>query len=144
MHQRLLKVMDKQEKLLDDFIRKSVKNVQVEKTSSDFTATIMSQIVATKQAEVKKYKKLISRPVWAAILIIVFGLFIYLNLEVDSEKVSLLSKIDFNFIKQSRLIKEIPIFSISNTVIISISALAIMTMIQVPIYINYFNKRLRM
>tara|TARA_R110002051_G_scaffold157113_2_gene228710 strand:+ start:4856 stop:5266 length:411 start_codon:yes stop_codon:yes gene_type:complete len=136
--------MDKKEKLLDDFLRKSIKNVRVEKTSADFTANIMSQIAVAKQSEVKRYKKLISRPVWAAIFIIVFGLFIYLNLDGYSDRVSLFSKINFNFIKESKLIKEISIFSINKIVSISIAVLAVMTMIQVPIYKNYFNKRLRM
>ncbi len=136
--------MDEQQKIIDSFVRKTIKSTETEKPSIDFTANIMSKIIIEKQSEATKYKSLISKLGWAAIFIVVTSLFAFFYLNDTTEELGWLSTIDYSVFKENQLMQFLSTISMTNSAVYGIIALAVMTIIQVPIYRNYYNKRLRM
>lgn len=128
--------MDKEQKNIDDFIGKAMQSLPVQKTSADFTDLIMSKVVVEKPSAVTTYTSLISKPVWALIFVLVSGLCVYLSFFGTEESVSWLPNTNYNFL--TSLFKNI---HLNNSLIYGIAALALMTLIQVPIYKNYYKNK---
>tara|TARA_R110002049_G_scaffold290103_3_gene473387 strand:+ start:5961 stop:6362 length:402 start_codon:yes stop_codon:yes gene_type:complete len=131
--------MDEQKKYTDRFVRKTLKNVAVEKPSIDFTATIMSQITVAKQSEVTRYSALISKQAWVVIFIVIGSICVYFSVFYTEGEASWLPQLDYSMFTDLNLFSGL---SMSNSVVYGIMALAVMTIVQVPIYLNYYNKRL--
>lgn len=128
--------MNKEQKHIDDFIGKAMQSLPVQKTSADFTDLIMSKVVVEKTSTATTYKTLISKPVWALIFVIVGGLCVYISFFGTEESVSWLPNKNYNFL--TSLFKNI---HLNNSLIYGIVALALMTLIQVPIYKNYYKNK---
>ncbi|MCK0158371.1 hypothetical protein MWU65_14340 [Cellulophaga sp. F20128] len=133
--------MDEQKIYTDRFVRKTLKNVDVEKPSVDFTSTIMSQITVAKQSEVTRYSALISKQAWVVIFIVTCSICVYFSVFYSEEKASWMPQLDYSLFTDLNLFSGL---SMSSSVVYGIMALAVMTIVQVPIYVNYYNKRLKM
>lgn len=134
--------MDKNEKALEDLIQKAIKNIELEKPSMDFTTNVMASVKTVAQSEVTKYRSPISKTAWAVIFGIMGVLCVYLFLNMEGEETSWLSGIDYSFITDSKLVSGLSHISIPGSVVYGIVALAVMTILQVPIYKRYYDKRL--
>ncbi|ADY28331.1 hypothetical protein [Cellulophaga lytica] len=128
--------MNKEQKHIDDFIDKTIQSLEKEKPSVDFTSLVMAKVVVEKTSTATTYKTLISKPVWALIFVIVGGLCVYLSFFGTEESVSWLPNKNYNFL--TSLFKNI---HLNNSLIYGIVALALMTLIQVPIYKNYYKNK---
>jgi len=133
--------MDNKEKALEDLVQKAIQSNEVEKQSLDFTANIMASVEAVYISEITKYKSPISKTAWAAIFVIVGGLCTYLLFNTNGEESSWLSSLDFSFITESSLATGLSSLAIPSSVLYGIVALAVMTILQVPIYKRYYEKR---
>ncbi|WP_349664183.1 hypothetical protein IZU89_02550 [Cellulophaga lytica] len=127
--------MNKEQKHIDDFIDKTIQSLEKEKPSVDFTSLVMAKVVE-KPSAVTTYTSLISKPVWALIFVLVSGLCVYLSFFGTEESVSWLPNTNYNFL--TSLFKNI---HLNNSLIYGIAALALMTLIQVPIYKNYYKNK---
>ena len=133
--------MDNKEKALEDLVQKAIQSNEVEKPSLDFTANIMASVEAVYISEVTKYKSPISKTAWAVIFGIVGVLCAYLLLNSSGEESSWFSSIDYSFITESSLATGLSSLAIPSSVLYGIVALAVMTILQVPIYKRYYEKR---
>ncbi|MCK8479668.1 hypothetical protein [Psychroserpens algicola] len=125
------------DKYLDGLSRKVIGKSSVESPSFDFTQRVMSKIESL-NTSVTTYRPLISKPVWAVILlgvIAVFGYVIFGKLTLNYEWIQDLSldKVSFN---------PLPDFSLSQTMTYAILLFAVMLCVQVPLLKRYFDKRL--
>ncbi|APU09205.1 hypothetical protein A5M85_02555 [Cellulophaga lytica] len=127
--------MNKEQKHIDDFIDKTIQSLEKEKPSVDFTSLVMAKVVE-KPSAVTTYTSLISKPVWALIFVLVSGLCVYLSFFGTEESASWLPNKNYNFL--TSLFKNI---HLNNSLIYGIVALALMTLIQVPIYKNYYKNK---
>jgi len=131
--------MDKdREKKIDDFIRKTVLEVGIEKPSENFTSALMAKITTSSEIV---YKPLISKSVlWLLLglcLLVVTGMF-FIEAPVVSAELHNLS------VSTSKLIAPIHNFStkmMSNTYIYGFLALTFFVCIQVVILKNRLNKQ---
>ena len=127
-------------KELGAFARKYVKEIPQEKTSIDFTASIMQTIAKENTYKSLKFSVLISKKVWfvisALVLVILFVPF------KESEK-SLLSfsKVDLSFFDKIQIPNLFDSISVSNTVLYAAFFFGIMIIAQVVFLKNHFNKR---
>ncbi|EWH13585.1 MULTISPECIES: hypothetical protein [Cellulophaga] len=128
--------MDKEQKNIDDFIGKAMQSLPVQKTSADFTDLIMSKVVVEKTSTATTYKTLISKPAWALIFVIVGGLCVYLSFFETAENSSWLPNTNYNVLTSP--FKNI---HLNSSFVYGIAALALMTLIQVPIYKNYYKNK---
>ncbi|WP_435314797.1 hypothetical protein [Cellulophaga fucicola] len=128
--------MDKEQKHIDEFIGKTMRSLPIEKTSVDFTDLIMSKVAVEKPSAVTTYTSLISKPVWAFIFVLLGGLCVYLSFFGTEENPSWLPNTNYNVL--TSLFKNI---HLNSSLVYGIVALALMTLIQVPIYKNYYKNK---
>lgn len=134
--------MDRKERALEDLVQKTLKNVRMETPSLDFTTNIMSGIKASSQSEITKYKSPISKTSWVIIFVCVGLLCTYLLMNSSGEEPSWLLNLDYSFLSENKLVSGLHNLTMPSSVLYGIVALAVMTIIQVPIYKNYYDKRL--
>ena len=128
--------MDKEQKNIDEFISKAMQSLPVEKTSVDFTDLIMSKVAVKKTSTVTTYTSLISKPVWVLIFVLISGLCVYLSFFGTAENSSWLPSANYNAL--TSVFKNI---HLNSSLVYGIVALALMTLIQVPIYKNYYKNK---
>ena len=119
-------------KELDDFIRKSVKEVGLERPSEAFTASLLDKIeTAAQQHSVTTYKPLISKFGWVMLSIIVLGLSLFaLNHKLDIQ-LAWLEKMNMGAIPKLQLADAIPNMDISNIFLYSLLIFAVFATIQI-------------
>lgn len=127
-------------KELDAFAKKYVKEIQQEKPSLDFTASLMDKIVEVKMAIPFKASPLISKKVWFAIVAIVIAV-LGISYQSTGDKVAVLSKLDFSFIDNVQITTILDGVSISNTVLYAFLFFGLMIVVQFVYLKNHFNKR---
>ncbi|WP_405562159.1 hypothetical protein [Polaribacter sp. Asnod6-C07] len=125
---------------LDAFAKKYVKEIEQEKPSADFTASLMKNILEESKSKVFKTKALISKKGWA--IISIFVLAVILIPFKTSEK-SLINSLEFNFsfLDKIQIPNFLPAINLSNTVFYAIFFFGLMIVAQVVFLKNHFNKK---
>lgn len=123
------------DKHLDNLSRKVIGKSAVESPSFDFTKNVMSQINALSTSSVTTYVPLISKKVWALIILVFAGIIGYVSFGTSEEKNSWLSDLDYEFVNP------LSNFEFSQTSVYAVLFLALMICIQIPLLKHYFNKR---
>ena len=128
-------------KELDDFIRKSIKEVGLEKPSADFTGSVLSKIaVANQKASVLVTKPLLSKTTWFLTLASVAAIFGYVLFGNSTTESTWLAAVLLNKLTSFNLSLHMPQLSFSNTFIYGSIAIALCVWIQVFLIKNYFVK----
>ncbi|MFD2916387.1 hypothetical protein [Psychroserpens luteus] len=123
------------DKHLDNLSRKVIGKSVVESPSFDFTKSVMSQINALSTSSVTTYVPLISKKVWALIILVFAGIIGYVSFGTSEEKNSWLSDLDYEFVNPLSNLE------FSQTSVYAVLFLALMICIQIPLLKHYFNKR---
>lgn len=123
-------------KPIEKLVEKVMKSSTLETPSFDFTAKVMSQVIADSKSGVTVYKPLISKTAWVVLLVVAAGLIAISVYSGDASSLGLLDKLDLS--KVPNLFSEI---KISQTAMYSLLMFAVMLCIQVPLLKHYFNKR---
>ena len=123
-------------KPIEKLVDKVMKSSTLETPSFDFTAKVMSQVIADSKSGVTVYKPLISKTAWVVLLVVAAGLIAVSVYSGDASSLGLLDKLDLS--KVPNLFSGI---KISQTAMYSLLMFAIMLCIQVPLLKHYFNKR---
>ena len=123
-------------KPIEKLVDKVMKSSTLETPSFDFTANVMSQVMADSKSGVTVYKPLISKTAWVVLLVVATLLIAFSVYSGDASSLGLLDKLDLS--KVPNLFSGI---KISPTAMYSLLMFAIMLCIQVPLLKHYFNKR---
>lgn len=131
-----------EDKNLDDFIRKSIKEVGLEKPSVDFTDSVLSKIATANQKKsVLVTKPLLSRTTWfltLAALAAIFGHVIFSNSTTES---TWLAAVKLNKLTSFNLSLHIPELSSSTAFIYGSIAIVLFVWIQVFLVKQRLDKR---
>ena len=127
---------------LDAFAKKYVKEIPLEKTSIDFTASIMQTILKENASNVFKTKALITKKGWFLIVsLLLVAIFVpFKQLKQTSIK---LPEIDFSFMSKIQIPNLFEYLTVSNTVLYSVFFFGIMIFAQVVFLKGYFEKRIQ-
>lgn len=134
-------MQDNADKYLDDLTRKVMKVASIEKSSFNFTDTVMSQVNELSKSNVTVYKPLISKKTWILISVGFLATIIYLIIKGESNTTSWLSTVDYSVISNNRLTNIISNFAISKTVSYGILLFGLMFCVQIPFLKHHFNQR---
>lgn len=127
-------------KELDDFIRKSVKEAGFEMPSSNFTDMVLSKIKpSTEELSTTVYQPVLSKKAWAGILImvaLVFSYLIFLDPELDARWLSRLNALTaFNWSGN------LPDIQISSTFVYGALIGTFFVVVQVFMIKHFFDRR---
>lgn len=129
-------------KKLDDFVRKTVKEVGLEKPSLEFTDSVLSRIQThSEKSTVFDYQPLLSKRVWlivGSLISLVFAYLIFGNPKMGDVWFSIAR---LNRFTQFNLSGIVPDLAVSNTFIYGFIIFTFFMMIQVLIIKQRFDKR---
>lgn len=128
-------------KELDAFAKKYVQEIDQEKPSLDFTASLMNKIVLESKSEVFKVKALITKKGWFVISLLVAAV-IFIPFNSSEKNVLNLPELDFSFLDKIQIPSLFESFSVSNTVLYAVLFFGLMFFAQVVFIKNHFNKKL--
>lgn len=127
-------------KKLDDFLTKTVKLMELDSPSSNFTDTVLAKINVVEEKNITTtYQALISKKVWWVLAVFVFGLSAYLlfgNFPIED---SWLHFSKLNQLMEFNLFGELDF--ISDTTVYGLIALTFFVYIQVYLLKRYFTRR---
>ena len=101
---------------------------------TDFTAKVMSHVLADSKSGVTVYKPLISKTAWVVLFLVATVLIVFSIYSNESYSLGILEKVDLS--KVPNLFSGI---KISQTAMYSLLMFGIMLCIQVPLLKHYFN-----
>lgn len=130
------------DKQLETLVDKLMEKASLETPSLDFTATVMSKVLAVSNSSVTTYKALISKRVWFIILAGIIALVVYIISTSKVETTGWLASINLSFLSENLLSKTLSEIQYSSITIYAVLSLATMFCIQIWILKNYFDKRL--
>lgn len=126
-----------EDKHIEKFIDKVMKEIALEKPSIDFTSKVMSQVMATKKSAVTVYQPLISKYSW----MIIFGSFlllvVYLIKNGDTQSTSWIDSIDLSILSHNIFSK----VKFSRIGFYAVLFLTLMFYIQIPLIKNQIDKQ---
>lgn len=131
---------DKESKKLDDFTKKMVKELPVEKPSVNFSKNVMEVINALETKEQKVYEPLISKKGWFMIAASFVGFILLLIKMKPVEMPTFLSSIDTSSISSALSFDYSISFSTSSITMYAFALLAFMVAIQLKYISNYYSK----
>ena len=119
-------------KKLDDFIKKSVQEVGLEKPSLDFTDLVLSKIeVESEISPAFQYQPILSKSTWFIILAMVAAIFGYVIFGNPNLENTMFSFSQLNKMTAFNILGEIPSPEVSNTFIYSSLIFTIFVILQV-------------
>ena len=127
---------------LDAFAKKYVKEIPLEKTSIDFTASIMQTILKENASNVFKTKALITKKGWFLIVSLLL-VAIFVPFKQMKETSFTLPEVDFSFLSKFQIPNLFESIAVSNTVLYSVFFFGIMIFAQVVFLKGYFEKRIQ-
>jgi len=127
------------DKKIEAFIDKLMSHEVLEKPSVNFTDNVMSKVEAISNSTATVYKPLISKSVWAIILLGFVALVGYVIFNEPSANSSWLDRIDLSGV--SNPLEHIS-FNFSKTLMYAMVFFALMFSIQIPLLKQYFNNRM--
>lgn len=125
---------------LDTFAKKYVKEIPQEKTSLDFTKSIMNTILLESQAKVFTTKALISKKGWIVISILVLAV-VLIPFKSSEKSLFNLPELDFSFFDKIQVPNLLESINISNTVLYAVFFFGLMFMAQVFFIKKHFDKK---
>jgi len=129
-------------KQLDDFIRKSIKEVGLEEPSIDFTEALMSKLaIAHQKDNVFVAKPLLSKTTWFFIIAAVAAVFGYVLFSDSTVESSWLAAIKLNRLTSYNLALNVPKLSFSDAFVYGSIAIALCVWLQVFIIKQSLDKR---
>ncbi|WP_250434048.1 hypothetical protein [Hanstruepera flava] len=128
-------------KKLEEITDRLMRGVEVENPSSDFTATIMQEILELEASKTTRYRPLISKPVWAVLSLILVLTTVYLALNSTDSNTSWLNSIDFYTLTNNKVTNAFSSISLSKTLVYAIGLFGIMLCVQIPFLKHHFDKR---
>ncbi|RKE98051.1 hypothetical protein [Ichthyenterobacterium magnum] len=129
-----------EDKNLDLFTKKIMKQASIESPSFDFTDVVMSQVNALKESKAIVYKPLISKTSWLFILIAVVTLTTYLVFGIESKTPEWLSTLDFSIISNNKMVDAFSGLSFSNTLVYAVAFFGLMFFVQITFLKQNFDK----
>lgn len=134
---------ENENKYVEAFTDKVLKDTKLESPSFDFTDTVMSQVEAIQYSKATRYKPLISKPVWVVISIGFLSFVAYLLFQKNTKSSSeWFTNIDFSLVFDNALTKLFSNLQFSNIFVYAMLLFAIMLCVQISWLKNYFDKRL--
>lgn len=130
------------EKQMEALVSKMMKEVKLEKTSSDFTSQVMAQVLDIKLSKATVYKPLISKWVWYTILATITVLVIYLSFNNVQASSTWFDAYNFELLPKFSFLKLFTSLHFSKTTIYASVLLTLMLFIQIPIIKHIMNRRL--
>ncbi|MFT5254554.1 MAG: hypothetical protein ACI87N_003628 [Flavobacteriales bacterium] len=130
---------EKIDEQMDNLLKKVIVKASLETPSFDFTAQIMTQLVAKKQSQSTIYKPLISRTVWITIFVGFAVLIAYSFFGMQQESQNWIR--DFDGLTYSAIFNKFPKITVSKTVLYALVSLSVMILIQVSVLKDYLDKR---
>jgi len=128
-----------EDKNLEKFVDKILKDAPLETPSFDFTAKVMSQVLSTSTSDVTVYKPLISKPVLIAILGSIIALIGYLISNGNPQSSRWFDVLDYDSLFNIRLLSDV---KFSKITMYAVVLSTVMLFVQIPLLKNYFDKRL--
>lgn len=126
---------------LEDFIRKSIKEVGLENPSKDFTDNVLNIIENKAPAPTNLvFKPLLSKTTWFVILSAVAAIFIYLIFGNPNLESTWISVSQWNHLVSFNLLGELPQPAVSKTFVYACLIITGFVWIQVLMLKHHFNK----
>ncbi|APZ47984.1 hypothetical protein BW723_17510 [Polaribacter reichenbachii] len=125
---------------LDAFAKKYVKEIEQEKPSADFTASLMKNILEGSRSKVFKTKALISKKGWAIISVLVLAI-VLISFKSTEKSLFKTPELNFSFLDKIQVPELLSTVSLSKTVLYAIFFLGLMIVAQVVFLKNHFNKK---
>lgn len=133
---------DNENKELDAFISKIVKEVGVEKPAENFTLSILSKIELIAKKNSLQYTPIISKSTWVGIAFLVITVFVYVILTKSAmETAGWLNILNLNKLAAFNASLKMPELFISNIYVYACIGLAFFVAIQVLLLKRHFEKR---
>lgn len=123
-------------KPIEKLVDKVMKSSTLETPSFDFTAKVMSHVIADSKSGVTVYKPLISKSAWVVLLVVATVLIVISVYTNDTSSLGWFDKLDLS--KVPNLFSGL---KLSQTTMYALLMFAVMLCIQVPLLKHYFNKR---
>lgn len=126
-----------EDKHIEKFIDKVMKEVAIEKPSINFTSKVMAQVISTKKSEITTYQPLISKYSWMIVLggFLALGFFLITNGDTSSK--SWISSIDLSVLSYNIFSK----VAFSKITFYAVLLLTLMFYIQIPLIKNQIDKQ---
>ena len=127
-------------KELDAFAKKYVKEIEQEKPSLDFTASLMNKIVLETNSEVFKAKALITKKGWFVIATLLLAA-VFIPFKTEEKSLLNLPDVDFSFFDKLQIPNLFESIAVSNTVLYAVFFFGLMIIAQVVFLKNHFDKK---
>lgn len=128
-------------KKLDDFVRKSIKEVGLDNPSLDFTNLVMSKIqMDTERSAIFVHKPLLSKSTWFVIIAMVVAIFAYVIFGQPEQETTWLWFSKLNDLASFNLMGSMPNITISRTLTYGILAVTFFVWIQIFLLKKHIDK----
>ncbi len=132
---------NKQYEQEDIFIKKYIKEVDLESPSKNFTSNIMDVILEEDTKKVIVSKPLISKKIWFVIVSFVV-LCVYFIFKNSTPGSMVLPAFEFNFLEKIQIPDLFESLSVSNAIVYASALFTIMVFVQIYFLKGYFEKRM--
>lgn len=129
------------EQHLDKLARKTMTSSGLKSPSVDFTANVMKNIEGVTIGETLKYKPLITKYGWFAIIAILTGVSIYVMFN-NTGNSTLIDTVDYSIISNNKVTNVLSGITFSKTLMYAIGFFGLVFFIQIPLMKHFMNKRL--
>lgn len=126
-----------EDKHIEKFVDKVMKELVIERPSIDFTSKVMAQVISTKKSEISTYQPLISNYVWLIILGSFLTLVFFLITNGDTSTNSWISSLDLSVFSNNIFSK----VKFSKITFYAVLLLTLMFYIQIPLIKNQIDKQ---
>ncbi|HLT32421.1 MAG TPA: hypothetical protein VKZ98_01400 [Aquaticitalea sp.] len=130
------------DKHLESLVEKVLKQSTLDTPSFDFTANLMSRVESSSPSIATTYKPLISKQVWALIVLGFIGFVAYTFIVNKSEASDLFNNIDFSIVNADKFTDILNGFKAPKLAAYGVGLVALILLIQIPLLKNYFDKRI--
>lgn len=125
---------------LEKFVDRLMKDASLESPSPEFTANLMTKVLATEMDKATVYKPLISKKAWFIISGCIIALAGYLIFGTNAQTTGWFESPGLNSVNDG-ILKSLPDFKFSGITLYSVILLAVLLLVQITFLKNYFNKR---
>ena len=129
------------DKDIEKFVDRLMKDTSLESPSPEFTANLMTKVLATEMDKALVYKPLISKRGWYIIIGSVIVLVGYLIFNTSITDAGWFESLGLGSVNDDFL-KSLPSIKFSEVTVYSVVLLAILLLVQITFLKKYFNRRL--
>lgn len=130
-----------EDKNLEKFTDKLMKETSLDSPSPDFTSMLMAQVKATEIERATVYKPLISKRTWFIILGAIIALAGYFIFNPGTQAAGWSPNLDLSSVNED--LKNLSAFKFSTITMYSVLLLAVLLVVQITFLKNHFNKRFK-